>query len=193
MKTCLAPVEPDGCGRPQGKGRGGLCYAHYSRRLKGQSINEPIGRYGHHGVSVRDPLYGSWCNMKERCKSDYKRHDAYFDRGIAVCYEWLDFEPFMVWSVANGYAQGLSLERVDNDRGYSPDNCAWIPMAQQARNKRNNHWVVAFGEKRLIFDWAKDPRCVVIFQTLYDRIINLSWDPERAITTPPRRWTTSQS
>lgn len=86
-------------------------------------------------------LYSIWANMKYRC--DTPTCHAYKDyggRGIKVCYEWHDdFQAFYDWSMANGYAKGLTIDRIDVDKGYQPDNCRWITKAENtaAANKLN--------------------------------------------------------
>ena len=83
-------------------------------------------------------LYRIWAAMKRRC---YNPHAAYYEdyggRGITVCDEWLDYGPFKDWALLTGYCKGMSIERVDVDAGYSPDNCVWILLNEQNRNKRS--------------------------------------------------------
>lgn len=83
-------------------------------------------------------LYRIWICMKNRCYR--KNHDAYKHyggRGIKVCDEWLhSFKAFNDWAMANGYRDDLSIDRIDTNKGYSPDNCRWATMAEQNKNKR---------------------------------------------------------
>lgn len=85
-------------------------------------------------------LYGVWRSMKERCT--LKTHKAWRDyggRGIKVCDEWLnDFQCFYDWATKNGYKEGLTIDRIDNDSGYYPRNCRWVTMAVQNKNRRNS-------------------------------------------------------
>lgn len=92
-----------------------------------------------HGRS-KTRLYSIWCNMRARCENG--RHPQYHDyggRGIAVCEQWRTFEPFADWAFANGYTDDLTIDRVDNDYGYSPGNCRWATRLEQSRNKRARH------------------------------------------------------
>lgn len=86
----------------------------------------------------RDRLRRIWSDMKARCynpASDSFKN--YGGRGITVCREWKnDFTAFAVWAMQYGYKQDLSIDRIDNDKGYEPSNCRWATMKQQAANKR---------------------------------------------------------
>lgn len=97
-------------------------------------------------------LYGVWENIKTRCQNknnhNYKR---YGERGIELCDEWQDFKGFKEWAYANGYDKNAprgqcTLDRIDNNKGYSPDNCRWTSIEVQANNKRNNILYVMDGE-----------------------------------------------
>lgn len=90
-------------------------------------------RNASHGLSG-ERLYNVWANMKARC-GDHSNAD-YGGRGITVCAEWQTFEPFAEWASANGYQAALTIDRIDNDQGYSPSNCRWATPLDQSRNKR---------------------------------------------------------
>lgn len=130
-------------------------------------------------------LYVAWGNMIKRC-CDMKdtRYADYGGRGIQVCGEWRNsYEAFRDWAHANGYRDDLTIERKEVNKGYCPENCCWIPMAEQARNRRNSRPCTAFGETKLLSDWAKDPRCQVTRVSLMRRL-DKQWDMELAMTTP---------
>ena len=104
-------------------------------------------------------LYRVYRSMINRC---YKEYDEFFNdyggRGIKICDEWLGNNGFLCfynWSLENGYSEGLSIERKDVNGNYCPENCCWITMAEQQRNKRNNVLVDYNGEKLLLSDVAK--------------------------------------
>jgi hypothetical protein len=126
-----------------------------------------------------------WRQMKRRCTvpTDGK-YPRYGGRGIKVCDEWQDFEIFRSWSVAAEYAEGLSINRIDNDGNYEPANCEWTDRITQANNSSRNHLVTAFGEIKTLAQWSRDPRCVVTKAALGLRINRRKWEPERALTTP---------
>lgn len=133
------------------------------------------------------PLWKVWANMRQRCADpNTKDFLRYGGRGIKVCDEWSDFPPFQDWALANGYVPGLTIERTDNDGDYCPENCRWVDRKAQARNRRTTVMVEAFGETRPTPEWAEDPRCVVSYTTLRQRLMR-GWPAERAITTPPLR------
>lgn len=103
-------------------------------------------------------LYYIWCAMKERCSNHRnKRYDRYGGRGIHVCEEWANsFEAFAEWSLQHGYAEGLSIDRIDNQQGYAPDNCRWVSQAAQNRNYSRNVFLTYKGETKCITDWAAE-------------------------------------
>ena len=91
-------------------------------------------------------LYDVWHGMKQRCGNPLnKNYAGYGRRGIKVCDEWLNsFQAFYDWATANGYREGLSLDRIDNDKGYSPDNCRWTTMKEQANNRRKKRKITEY-------------------------------------------------
>lgn len=91
-------------------------------------------------ITERTRIYQVWYAMIGRCQKENFGHayQHYSKRGITVCSEWQEFEPFYVWAKGNGYERGLSLDRIDNDAGYSPSNCRWATERQQAQNRSNS-------------------------------------------------------
>lgn len=107
-----------------------------------------------HGMSgggkwERTSLYRSWNAMKQRCVNpNNAEYSHYGGRGISYCKEWEDFSNFMKWALNNGWKSGLTIDRIDNDKGYSPDNCRWVTRAEQNRNQSRTH-IIMDGDKRL--------------------------------------------
>jgi hypothetical protein len=91
-----------------------------------------------HGLTAKHPLYAVWRNMKQRCyDTSIKQYKDYGGRGLTVCSEWLNsFITFYDWSIKNGWSNGLTLDRADNDLGYSPENCRFVDRVTQGRNQR---------------------------------------------------------
>lgn len=107
-----------------------------------------------HGLS-HHPLNAIWRSMKRRCNNPSNAsYQRYGERGIRVCTEWNNFEAFYNWAVANGWHNGLSIDRIDNSRGYSPDNCRFVPRKEQARNRTTNVPITVNGITKLQIEWA---------------------------------------
>ena len=94
--------------------------------------------------------------MRRRCGDPKDAgYRNYGERGITVCDEWVnDYAAFREWSNANGYADDLTIDRIDNDKGYSPDNCRWTTMKVQSNNTRVNHRVTYQGETHTLSEWG---------------------------------------
>ena len=135
-------------GKDYAKGKNhGICKCQHTKKLyseKPQKIKQE---------KMQDhPLYCRWEIMKSRCyrKSD-KDYPNYGGRGITMCDEWrYDFWAFADWAMENGYRDGLTIDRKDNDKGYSPDNCRWITRYEQNQNKRN----ISLHDGMTLPDWC---------------------------------------
>ena len=90
---------------------------------------------------TKHPLYGVWRSMKQRCYNPNRReYPHYGGRGIGVCHEWNEsFKAFYDWAIGNGYNKDLSIDRVDNNKDYTPKNCRWATWQEQSHNKRRSH------------------------------------------------------
>ncbi len=107
-----------------------------------------------HGHS-REKLFRVWKSMLHRCYSEHSSsYKNYGERGIFVCDEWHEYETFKSWALQNGYAEGLSIDRIDVNGNYCPDNCKFSTIKEQANNKRNNHLVEIDGVTKTIAQWA---------------------------------------
>ena len=155
--------------------------------LPGTMLNKKrVAHNRSHGQLPRK-LYRVWHQMRARCQyPSVKCYPNYGGRGIRVCEEWNNsYEPFRDWALANGYQEGLQIDRVDNDGDYEPSNCRWVTKSRNCRNRRKKSvQVAAFGETKSIMDWHEDERCVVKYKTLKARLQVYKWEPERAITQP---------
>lgn len=148
---------------------------------KGYEIKK-IGDSFHRETHTR--LHKIWESMIARC--EYNKHPHYADyggRGIQVCKEWHEYVSFRDWAIANGYSDNLTIDRIENDKGYSPDNCRWVTMREQQNNKRSNHMVSLYGVKHTISEWAD---ITGINKTTIRARIESGWTDEEAITTPVR-------
>lgn len=165
------------------------CGAHRSARfLALHSAPQEKKRKYPIGSDTNSRIYTIWRAMKMRCYSrSHKALPRYGGAGIVVCDEWQHFEGFRQWALASGYAPTLTLDRVDNERGYEPSNCRWATRFEQSRNRRRPILsVMAFGETKAVIDWAKDPRCTIGYTSLLRRLAK-GISPEAAITRQKRK------
>lgn len=145
-----------------------------------------VDKFKTHGKS-KTRIYRIWRKIKERCEKDYcKEYERYGARGISLCNEWYNFMSFYNWSMLNGYRDDLTIDRIDNDKGYSPDNCRWVDILTQQNNRRNNIKYEYDGKMLTIPEIAR----IVGMQpnTLYDRIHRYGYTLEQAITKKVRIW-----
>lgn len=138
-----------------------------------------------HG-EIHTRLYRIWGNMCNRCSNvNNPAWDRYGGRGICVCEEWRRFENFRDWAYSAGYSDELTLDRLDNDKGYNSTNCRWATDVQQANNKRNNRLVEYRGITQTLSEWASELQ--IPYKTLHRRIVALGWATERAFEYPLRK------
>lgn len=107
-----------------------------------------------HGLS-RSRIYSTWISMKTRClneNTNYYKH--YGGRGITICDEWVnDFATFNEWAINNGYSEKLSIDRIDNNGNYEPNNCRWSTQKEQANNTRSNRFTTIYGVTKTAAQW----------------------------------------
>ena len=122
--------------------------------------------------------------MKNRC---YNKNDSHYPRwggrGIQICSEWLfDFDNFREWALYNGYADNLTIDRINNDGNYCPDNCRWVTVAEQNNNQRTNRLITYNGKTQNLKQWSKELH--INYGTLLSRLDESKWSIEKAFTTP---------
>lgn len=128
-------------------------------------------------------IHRIWAHMKERCSNPCsKNYPQYGGRGISVCDEWRGpngFEAFFDWAMSSGYSDDLTIDRIDTNGNYTPQNCRWATPTVQANNRRTNRLVTINGETKSLAEW-----CRIYgknYQTVYCRI-EAGVDPEEALT-----------
>lgn len=137
--------------------------------------------------SKRTKEYMAWDHMKQRCNNPKNpRYKDYGGRGIRVCNRWLDFKNFLE-DMGPAPSKTLTLERINNNLGYSKENCKWATTMEQSRNKRGLRIITMNGDSRTIIDWSN--KLNINSVTIRSRI-KRGWDYERALLTPPRKKTT---
>lgn len=153
------------------------------KALVERSTKHGFARRGKNGSSI----YHVWREMCGRCfNPSCKSYHNYGGRGITVCDEWKDdFVAFKDWAFANGYEIGLSIDRINNDGNYEPDNCRWTDVKTQANNTRGCHIVEIDGVKKNISQWCEIYK--ISPSIVYSRIDVYKWDPVKAIMTPLKK------
>lgn len=134
-----------------------------------------------HG-QTKTRLYNIWYNMRNRCNKksavDYCRYGG---RGIEVCEAWQNsFTPFFEWAMANGYRDDLTLDRIDNNGNYCPENCRWADSETQNNNRRSNHYITYSGETLTVSQWAR--RLGINKVTLQSRLSKYGWSVQKTFT-----------
>lgn len=145
----------------------------------GQSLSCGCSKDGH----SKTRLYSIWIGIKDRTTCEKRpRAKDYINRGITMCDKWNDWEVFKNWAINNGYSEDLSIDRIDNNKGYYPENCRWVNAKVQSQNKRNNIIVEINGETHILSEWCRIlglNRCSV-----KSRILQQGLTPYEALTIP---------
>ena len=135
-------------------------------------------KHGMYGTRV----YKIWSGMKDRCTNpNCPEYHAYGGRGISVCEEWNDAATFILWAIGNGYRDHLSIDRIDNDKGYSPENCRWATRGVQANNKSNNRLITIDGVTRTAAQWED---LMGLRRNIVHNRLHRGWSPECAVLVP---------
>lgn len=139
-------------------------------------------KHGHTTHTSASPTYKSWHMMKQRCSNpNYSQYRDYGGRGIGFDQTWLDFSKFLL--DMGERPPGTSLERKDNNRGYSRSNCAWVDKKVQQRNMRRNRQLTLGDVTMCLSDWAA--KLDMKPHSLSMRMDVYGWSVEKALTTPP--------
>ena len=134
-----------------------------------------------HGES-HTPLHNIWCGINNRCDPEHIHSERYGKRGIVMCEEWQSYEVFAEWARNNGYEEGLTIERIDVNGNYCPENCTWIPLERQARNRRKTHWVIYKGRRMSLAEACE--LAELPYKQVFWRMAHSGWTFEKAISTP---------
>lgn len=131
-------------------------------------------------------LFSIWSGMKTRCYNENTDSFKYYGgKGVIICDEWLnDFQTFYDWSMSNGYWDNLTIDRIDVNGNYAPDNCRWTTYKIQSTNRTNNHFVRINNETKALSEWAEESG--INYHTVQDRL-RRGWSHEAALFEPLRR------
>lgn len=138
-------------------------------------------------ICENESLYSKFNAMKARCyRTTSNQYANYGARGITICDEWMNkdtgFDAFADWALSHGYKDDLTIERIDVNKGYYPDNCKWIPRVEQSYNKQNTVWVEFEGERVSLAKLCSEKG--LNYQTVYFRIFDIGMGVEDAIYKP---------
>lgn len=134
---------------------------------------------------MRDRLDIIHFNMIQRCTNPNSTYfPRYGGRGITVCHEWRTRNNFKEWDLSHGYRNDLTIDRIDNDKGYSPDNCRWVTPSQNCCNRSTTHFVTAFGKRQSLMEWSRELN--ISYNTLKKRVTDHHEDGEYLLR-PSRR------
>ena len=143
-------------------------------------------KFTKHGLE-HTRLYGIWSDMRLRCYDEKNiSYNRYGGRGITICDEWKnDIKAFYDWAMANGYKDSLTIDRIDNDGNYCPENCRWVTVKEQASNRRSNILVTHNGKTQTMKEWAHEVG--IPYKAVWARMQKLGWSAERALTEPVKK------
>jgi hypothetical protein len=135
-----------------------------------------------HG-QAKTKLYAIWNAIIGRCETktatSFPRYGA---RGITMCKQWRDdFTAFHKWAYANGYRDGLTIDRRSNHQGYRPSNCRWVTATQNANNKRNNRRLTYNSRTQTLAEWSRETG--LSYKTLSSRLCR-GWTAKKTLTAP---------
>lgn len=159
------------------------CYARENKSEIAKKYIAPKRCDWHSLINTR--IYRIWGNMVNRCTNKNNPvYDRYGGRGICVCDEWRAFTTFYDWTTHNGYNEELTIDRIDNNDGYNPENCRWVGLVEQENNKRNNVIVTYKDNDYTLSELGR--KYNIPYKVLHNRI-RLGWSVERAVEQPIRK------
>lgn len=184
---CDCGVERIVNGRMLRSGKTKSCGCYYEGRQTkrgcdwGRAENPRTSMYTHGLSGTR--LFRIWCGMKQRCYNpNHHKYRIYGGRGIRICDEWIsDFNVFYEWAVSHGYGDDLTIDRIDVNGNYCPENCRWATSEEQSNNTRQNRFLKFNGETHTTKEWADITG--INPSTLRSRL-RLGWSAEEALTRP---------
>lgn len=151
----------------------------------GHTVSCGCKKIKHHRAN-KERLYQTWCNMRNRCRNknrpDWKRYGG---KGITICPEWDDYAVFREWALSNGYNDNLTIDRIDSNGNYCPENCRWVDYKVQANNISRNHIIEYQGEKKTMAEWAD------YFGLSYSAMqhrVERGWSMDRIASQKQRSW-----
>lgn len=137
----------------------------------------------------RDRLYSIWAKMKNRCLNPNDENYQYYGgKGINVCSEWADdYVTFEAWALSNGYDPNAerykcTIDRIDSNKDYCPENCRWVDMTVQCNNRSVCRYITYNEETHTVSEWAR--LIGMDFHTLRDRLFRYGWSIDEAFNTP---------
>lgn len=132
---------------------------------------------------VRTRLGSIYHNMKTRCTNpNYNKYKYYGGKGISICDEWLkSYDTFEEWALSHGYEDHLTLERKDVNGNYTPENCCWVSVKEQANNRTTNHYIEYNGQRKTLMQWCEE---LGLSYCAVSQRINNGWSAERALAEP---------
>lgn len=131
-------------------------------------------------------LYSVWSGIKRRCYNPHEEgYRKYGGRGISMCDDWKnDFQLFYEWAISHGYNKSLSIDRIDNNGNYCPENCRWATAKEQSYNRRNTIYLEFRGKTKNLWEWEQETG---IPASRIDDRLRKGWSVARALTQPLRR------
>lgn len=132
-------------------------------------------------------LYRIWNAMLQRCNNkNYSAYKYYGAKGVSICKEWANnFLAFYEWSIANGYSDELTIDRIDYNGNYSPDNCRWVDRKVQANNRTFCKMIEYNGKTQTLMQWCEE--LGLNYKRVHSRLYRLGWTFEKAISTPVKK------